>query len=230
MTSVLIIKITLGVIGAVVGVFAAVKIGRGVKKTSELIDKVIKATDDAATKPLSISGAEGLMRQRVKRDFPGFDADYAGQIVRSAIATYFAVLNEGTGADRLRQYCTDALVLEVEAMLDTNTINYEGVKIHSVAMSDYRKHDTEAVITYQAALEYKPPKKMLQQHIYSAKYVYYLTDEGDGELASLRCPYCGAPIRAIGKNKFCEYCGGGLANQEISVERTWKVNKILKLR
>ena len=71
---------------------------------------------------------------------------------------------------------------------------------------------------------------MLQQHIYSAKYVYYLTDEGDGELARLRCPYCGAPIRAIGKNKFCEYCGGGLANQEISVERTWKVNKILKLR
>jgi hypothetical protein len=136
------------------------------------------------------------------------------------------VLNERTGADRLRAYCTEAFVLEVESLIDINSVKYEKLRIHKVAMSDYRKYDTEAVITYQAALEYQPEKKSLQQHVYEAKYVYHLTDEGDGELASLRCPYCGAPMTAIGRNKVCEYCGGELANKEISIERTWKVNKI----
>ena len=230
MTSTLIIQITVGIIIAVTAGFVIYKVSVGVKKAGELVDQIKKATDEAATVPMSISGAEGLMRQRVQRDFPGFDPNYASEIVRSAISTYFAVLNERTGADRLRQYCTDAFVLEVESLIDINAVKYEGLRIHKVAMSDYRKNATEAVITYQAALEYKPEKKSLQQHVYEAKYIYHLTDDGDGELASLRCPYCGAPMTAVGKSKVCEYCGGELANKEISIERTWKVNKIIKSR
>ncbi len=230
MTSALIIKITIWTIVAVTAAFTVYKISVGVKKAGELVDTIKKATDNAATVPMTISGAEGLMRQKVKRDFPGFDADYASEIVTSAIITYFAVLNERTGADRLREYCTEAFVLEVKAMIDINSETYDRVKVHKVAMSDYRKLDSEAVITYQAALEYQPKNKMLQQHVYEAKYVYHLTDDGDRELASLRCPYCGAPMTAIGANKICEYCGGELANREISIERTWKVNKIRKSR
>ena len=79
MTSALIIKITIWTIVAVTAAFTVYKISVGVKKAGELVDTIKKATDNAATVPMTISGAEGLMRQKVKRDFPGFDADYASE-------------------------------------------------------------------------------------------------------------------------------------------------------
>lgn len=214
--------------------FAAVRffraVNQSVRQAKDLMNEIKKATDDNATTPMSISGAEGLLLQKIKRDFPDFDGDVAKEMVRSALAAYFAVRNEKKGFERLEKICTKVLVKEIISLSETNSTFYDRLRIHKAAVSDYRTYGSEAVITYQAALEYQLQGKLLQQHVYEVKLVYYLDENNEGEMASLICPYCGAPITTFGKDMHCEYCGAEVVKGDISVERTWKVNKIVKSR
>ena len=176
--------------------------------------------------PLTLSNNESVMLMRIRKDFPEFNADVAKQTVSGAVAEYFAVLSSGTGIEKLKGVCTAAFVNELDGIVQNGTYRYNDVKLHKTVICDYRKRADEAVITYQTALEYALPNKALSQHICETKYVYYLSQDSDGENASLICQNCGAPISTVGI-KVCEYCG---AQINASVERTWKVNAINKTR
>lgn len=214
-------------------IIAAVAVGRVVNavnrqigKAKSLYDQIQRVTDETAHTPRTLSGSEGLMLMRIKKDFPEFNADVTRQIVSGALTKYFAILNERSGVSQLEDCCTDAFIIELEGLIVNDATVYNNARIHKVVISDYRKIAEEAVITYQAAVEYRREGKELAQYVYEIKYVYYLGENDDGENTSLTCRYCGAPVSTLG-GKVCEYCG---AEIYASVERTWKVNKIYKAR
>lgn len=218
------------IVAAVIVIVGVVKAVAGIKrqigKASRLIDQIQAVTDETSSTPRTLSGSEGLMLMRIKKDFPEFNADVARQIVIGALSKYFAVLNERSGTDRLADCCTDAFIIDLEGQLVNGVRSFSGAKIHKAVISDYRKTFGEAVVTFQAAVEYRPEGKALMQYVYEVKYVYYLSEDNEGENASLICSYCGAPISTVG-TKVCEYCG---AEIQASVERTWKINSICKIR
>ena len=222
MTLVILIFIVLIVVGLIASVTDSIKGNIGQAKS--LIDQISKATEEAAHTPMTISGAEGMYSQRIVRDFPEFNFDVAKQTVTSVLTRYFNVLNTDSSDESLAECCTKSFTGELEARKQMEDILYDKFKIHKVAISDYRKNNDEAVITYQAAVEYQLKNKMMSQHVYNIKYVYFLEYGAEGENVSLKCQNCGAPIDTVGE-KVCPYCGERI---EASVERTWKVNKVEK--
>lgn len=202
------------------------KVTRSINKAKSLINNIQMATEETAHTPRTISGAEGLYVERIKRDFPEFNFDIAKQTALSVLTSYFNVLNTDVSDESMERSCTRSFINELEVRKQMEDILYDKFNVHKIAISDYRKSNEEAVITYQAALEYQLPGKMLAQYVYTVSYVYYLAYGAEGENVSLRCENCGAPIDTLG-DKICPYCGAEIKS---SVERTWKVNKIQKYR
>ena len=221
---IILLAIILAILLGAVYIIHEIKSGLG--SSENLIRQISEATEEAARTPLTISGAEGMYSARIKKDFPEFNFDIASQTVTNVLAKYFNVLNTDISDQELLFSCTKSFVGELEARKQMEDIFYDKFHIHKVAISDYRKTNEEAVITYQAAVEYQLSGKMMSQHVYTIKYVYFLEYGADGENVSLRCQHCGAPIDNVGL-KVCPYCDCAI---EASVERTWKVNKIEKLR
>lgn len=214
-------------LAAVIAVIYLIKYVKSqIRKARKFVDHISAVTEENMRTPLTLSNNESLMLMRIKKDFPEFNADIAKQTVMAAVADYFALLNNGTGIERLRPVCTAAFVNELEGVMINGTQKFNELKCHKTVISDYRKNGEEAVITYQTALEYALENKALSQHIYETKYVYYLSLDNEGENSSLVCKNCGAPIGTL-EEKVCEYCG---AQINASIERTWKVNTIHKTR
>lgn len=205
---------------------AVISAKRRMSQLSGLIGQIQQVTEQTQTTPRTLSGSEGLMLMKIKRDFPEFNEEVARQIVTAALGSYFTVLSERSGTQRLEEYCTDAFISHIEGQIVNGSFGFSQLKIHRTVISDYRRTGSEAVITYQSAVEYAPLGKGLMQYVYELRYVYFLEEDGEGENVSLKCSYCGAPISTVGE-KVCIYCG---AQIEASVERTWRVNDIRKLR
>lgn len=225
-----IIVIILVVCGAAFGIAMAVSVTRFVKgklsRAKSLLEQIEKATEETAYTPRTLTGTESIVRPKILRDFPEFDIEAARQIVTSVLSKYFVILSERTGTAQIEDKCTDAFINELESVLMNESKVYSNSKVHRVVISDYRKRSDEAVITFQAAVQYQFQGKLMTQYVYEVKYIYYLAEGDNGENASLICSHCGAEISTVGA-KVCEYCG---ASVQASVERTWKVNNIIKLR
>lgn len=231
MTFIIICAAAVGVLAAAVAAVTAVRrflisVNRSVRNVSGLLTQIEKVTDDNMHTPKSLSNCESVMLIRIQRDFPEFNVQIARQVVNGTISKYFAVLNDRRGASGLRDTCTDAFVSETEGQIVTNQTRYEDVKIHKTVISDYRRSNEEAVITFQSAIQYRYNDKALMQFVYETHYAYYLSENDAGENVSLICSNCGAEIDTLGV-KICEYCGAEIM---ASVERTWKINKILRTR
>ena len=193
---------------------------------SSLLGQIKAATEETAKTPATLSGSEGLMKIRIAKDFPEFDAEIARKIVTGTLTQYFTILNARSGAEALSAHCTESFVTEPANSLDSVTTTYGGAKVHRAVISDYRKNGEQSTIIWQAAVEYTLPGKMLSQHVYEVRYSYYLAANSDQASESLICNNCGAPVTTLGA-KVCEYCG---AEVIASVERTWKINAITKTR
>ncbi len=200
------------------------------RDAKNLVDQIQKATDETANTPRTLSGVEPLMRSRIAKDFPDFNYNVCKEMIESAVAGYFAVLNAKEGIDKLYKICTPSLINEILGEIDTNKFEYENVRIHKTVISDYRKLNDEAVVTYQSAVGYNRKGKGTMQYVYQSKLVYYLSEDNAGGVETLVCQYCGAPIDVVGEHKVCKYCGGEISIRNVAAERAWKVNDITKLR
>lgn len=66
---------------------------------SSLLGQIKAATEETAKTPATLSGSEGLMKIRIAKDFPEFDAEIARKIVTSTLTQYFTILNARSGAE-----------------------------------------------------------------------------------------------------------------------------------
>ncbi len=225
-TSVIFAIVVLVTVLVVIGtVYAAVRAIRAkLHQASRLISQIQAVTEEAASTPRTISGSEGLMKQRIERDFPEFNVDIARQIVTAALLAYFNSLNQKRLDSNLKDCSTSAFINELEITTQSSSDSFGSPFVHKVVISDYRKASEEAVMTWQAAVQYAFNNRPIAQYVYEVKYVYFLAENAEGENVSLVCENCGAEISVTGA-KICEYCG---AEIKASVERTWKINKIIK--
>lgn len=223
-TALVVLVIVVVVIFAIKAAAEAIK--RKLRSASRILNQIQAATEETARTPATLSGSEGLMKIRIAKDFPEFDAEIARKIVTGTLTQYFTILNARSGAEALSAHCTESFVTEMANSLDSVTTTYGGAKVHRAVISDYRKNGEQSTIIWQAAVEYTLPGKMLSQHVYEVRYSYYLAANSDQASESLICDNCGAPVTTLGA-KVCEYCG---AEVIASVERTWKINAITKTR
>lgn len=198
------------------------KIRAAVRPYGQILQAIKDADDSQMRTPKSLSGTEPVHRDKLNKDFPEMNIDVAKTIISNFLSEYFAALSDGN-IDRIKEDCSSQLCDKIIANAKTNRITYSDVKVHRVVVSDYKKNNKEATITFQAAVQYVSSRtKKISQEKYLVLYSYYLDYGDEGENASLVCPYCGAPIDTIGM-KVCPYCDNAI---EASIVRTWKITDV----
>ncbi len=181
---------------------AALRVGN---LASVLTSIVKKADFEAETTPKSLSSAEPLLMDRIKRDFP----EYNPELIRQRVMKDTRLFYESARAheclyadgisDQLRERLTSFLPPDVSG----------SIQVYKAALSAYDDASADRVLTFQASASFKDPAGVTRQRRLVLKYLAaWSTDTMTGVKRS-NCPNCGAPVPVVG-SKVCQYCGTAL--------------------
>lgn len=193
----------------------------------DILSAVKQADAAQMSTPKSLSGTEPVYRDMILKDFPEFGIELARSYIKGFLPEYFNALSSGDFLG-IRDNCTSQFVDSLQSGIDSKRLEgakpneYSAVKVHKVVISGYKRTNEEAIVTFDAAVEYRIGEK-LSQHKYKILYVYFLQFGSKGENESLKCQNCGAPISSVGE-KVCPACGEAI---EASIERTWKIADVI---
>lgn len=177
------------------------------------------------------------------RDFPDFSwAQFRVKAENMLTAALYAI-SEGS-MSRLASDTAESVKNEIRTRIEENSFSqinehYEDITIHQTEISNYRHESGKCIITIQSAVGYKYYKeqngKLLdgsKERKTQTKYNIELVYVQDAEKLTFdnaygtRCPHCGAPVKGIGRNFICEYCGSGVAPINIKV---WSLHKFYEV-
>ena len=181
---------------------AALKVGN----LASVLSGIIKKADfEATATPKSLSSAEPLLMDRIKRDFPEYNPELIRQRVAKDARTFYMSAKAGTClyADGV----SDQLRERLESFLPPDVAG--DIQVHKVALAAYDDASADRVLTFQAAASFKDPSGVTRQRRLILKYLAaWSTDTLTGVKRS-NCPNCGAPVPVVG-SKVCQYCGTAL--------------------
>ena len=181
---------------------AALKVGN---LASVLSGAIKKADLEAETTPKSLSSAEPLLMDRIRRDFPEYNPELIRQRVTEDAKTFYESAQTGKClytdgvSDQLRERLSSYLPPDVA----------QDIRIHKVALAAYDDASQDRVLTFQAAASYKDPAGVTRQRRLVLKYLAAWSTDTESGVKKANCPNCGAPIPAVGA-KVCQYCGTAL--------------------
>lgn len=181
---------------------AARKVGN---LASTVTDVLKKADYEAETTPKSLSSAEPLLMDRIRRDFPEYNPELIRQRVMRDAKTFYESARAGKClyadgvSDQLKERLTSSLPPDVSG----------DIHIHKVALSAYDDRSEDRVLTFQAAASFKDPAGTTRQRRLILKYLAAWSTDTMTGVKKANCPNCGAPIPAVG-SKVCKYCGTAL--------------------
>ena len=181
---------------------AALKVGN----LASMLTGVLKKADlEAEASPKSLSSAEPLLMDRIKRDFPEYNPELVRQRVVKDAKTFYESAQAGRClytdgvSDQLKERLPSYLPPDVD----------RDIRVHKAALSAYDDASTDRVLTFQAAVSFKDPSNVTRQRRLILKYLAaWSTDTVTGVKRS-NCPNCGAPVPVVGA-KVCQYCGTAL--------------------
>lgn len=181
---------------------AALRVGN----LASLLTGVLKKADlEAETTPKSLSSAEPLLMDRIRRDFPEYNPELIRQRVMKDARTFYESAQAGRClyadgiSDQLRERLPSYLPPDVAG----------SIQVHKAALSAYDDASADRVLTFQAAAAFKDPEGVTRQRRLILKYLAaWSTDTVTGVKRS-NCPNCGAPVPVVGA-KICQYCGTAL--------------------
>ena len=181
---------------------AALRVGN----LASVLSGVIKKADfEAETTPKSLSSAEPLLMDRIKRDFPEYNPELIRQRVVKDTKTFYESAKAGTClyadgiSDQLRERLPSFLPPDVAG----------NIRVHKAALAAYDDASQDRVLTFQAAASFNDPSGVTRQRRLILKYLAaWSTDTMTGVKRS-NCPNCGAPVPVVG-SKVCQYCGTAL--------------------
>ena len=181
---------------------AALKVGN----LASVLSGIIKKADfEAATTPKSLSSAEPLLMDRIKRDFPEYNPELIRQRVAKDAKTFYE--SAQAGKCLYTDGISDQLRERLESYLPPNVAG--GIQIHKVALAAYDDASADRVLTFQAAAAFRDSAGTTRQRRLVLKYLAaWSTDTMTGVKRS-NCPNCGAPVPIVG-SKVCQYCGTAL--------------------
>lgn len=192
--------------GALVALRYVVRAARKVGNLASVLSGVIQKADfEAETTPKSLSSAEPLLLDRIRRDFPEYNPELIRQRVMKDAKTFYESARAGRClygdgvSDQLKERLTSYLPSDVAG----------DVQVHKVALSAYDDASQDRVLTFQAAAAFKDGAGVIRQRRLVLKYLAaWSTDTVTGVKRS-NCPNCGAPVPVVG-SKVCQYCGSAL--------------------
>ena len=194
-------------VGAVLAALRyVVRAARKVGNLASVLSGIIKKADfEAETTPKSLSSAEPLLMDRIKRDFPEYNPELIRQRVMKDARTFYMSAQAGTClyadgiSDQLRERLKSVLPPDVAG----------SIQVHKVALAAYDDASQDRVLTFQAATAFRDRAGATRQRRLILKYLAaWSTDTVTGVKRS-NCPNCGAPIPTVGA-KVCQYCGSAL--------------------
>ena len=172
---------------------------------STVTDIVKKADYEAETTPKSLSSAEPLLLDRIRRDFPEYNPELIRQRVLKDAKTFYESAQAGRClyadgiSDQLKERLPSCLPPDV----------FGGIQVHKAVLSAYDDASRDRVLTFQAAVSFKDPSNVTRQRRLILTYLAaWSTDTVTGVKRS-NCPNCGAPVPVVGA-KVCQYCGTAL--------------------
>ncbi len=166
--------------------------------------------------PRTVFGATSIYLPRITADFPDYHNEEAITAVKKLIFEYLAIRYEGQ--ESFSDSNTDP---GLERMVDRSpghTITDE--KVHAAAISDYRKTNEYATVTYQASVGYRLDAKPVEER-YAVKYTLKLT-ENDVAAKLLVCPRCGGTFGSTAE-KECPFCGSPVIRDTVL---SWRFTSI----
>ena len=181
---------------------AALKVGN---LASTLTGIISKADLEAETTPKSLSSAEPLLMDRIKRDFP----EYNPELIRQRVARDAKTFYESAQAGKCLygDGVSDQLKERLESFLPPDVAG--DIRVHKVALSAYDDASADRVLTFQAAVAFRDSGGVTRQRRLILTYLAaWSTDTVTGVKRS-NCPNCGAPVPTVG-SKVCQYCGSAL--------------------
>ncbi len=192
--------------GAIVALRAIVRSATKVGRLASTVTDIIKKADyEAENTPKSLSSAEPLLLNRIKRDFPEYNPELIRQRVTKDARTFYESAQAGKClyADGI----SDQLRERLESFLPPDVAG--DIRIHKVALAAYDDVSEDRVLTFQAAAAFKDPAGVTRQRRLILKYLAAWATDTENGVRKANCPNCGAPIPAVG-SKVCSYCGTAL--------------------
>ena len=181
---------------------AALKVGN----LASMLAGVLKKADlEAETTPKSLSSAEPLLMDRIKRDFPEYNPELIRQRVMKDAKTFYESARAGRClyADGI----SDQLCERLPSFLPPDVSG--DIRVHKVALSAYDDSSQDRVLTFQAATAFRDSAGTLRQRRLVLKYLAAWSTDTVTGVKRANCPNCGAPVPVVGA-KVCQYCGTAL--------------------
>ena len=172
---------------------------------SVLTNAIKKADLEASTTPKSLSSAEPLLMDRIRRDFPEYNPELIRQRVMKDARTFYESAQAGKClyadgiSDQLRDRLASCLPPDVAG----------SIQVHKVALAAYDDASADRVLTFQAAAAFKDPAGTTRQRRLILKYLAAWSTDTMTGVKKANCPNCGAPVPIVGA-KVCQYCGTAL--------------------
>ena len=181
---------------------AAMRVGSLV---SALTSVIKKADLEAETTPKSLSSAEPLLMDRIKRDFPEYNPELIRQRVAKDAKTFYE--SARAGKCLYTDGISDQLRERLESYLPPDVAR--SIQVHKVALAAYDDVSADRVLTFQAAAAFKDTANVTRQRRLILKYLAAWSTDTMTGVKRANCPNCGAPVPVVG-SKVCQYCGTAL--------------------
>ena len=195
--------------------------------TSDLKEAIDKSELTASETPKTVYSVQSVFERQTYKDFPGISISTLKAETESAIREIFKGIEEKNPKISKNEYINKYIADKIEK---NKEISFEDLKFHNTVINMYNRNSIEATITMQSSFEYwkitNNKRKKIQDRL-KISFIYVIDENAFGEgirALSLKCPNCGAPIKIVGENKYCEYCGAGV--KEIAVTKVWILNRI----
>ena len=192
--------------GALVALRYVARAALRVGNLASVLSGIIKKADfEAETTPKSLSSAEPLLLDRIKRDFP----EYNHELIRQRVMKDTRMFYESAQAGKClySDGISDQLKERLPSFLPPDVAG--DIRVHKVALAAYDDASEDRVLTFQAAAAFRDGAGVIRQRRLILKYLAaWSTDTMTGVKRS-NCPNCGAPVPIVG-SKVCQYCGSAL--------------------
>ena len=196
-----------------------------------------QAEIDVSMRPKSVSAMTRVFEPQITRDFKDFVWEEFRDKAQNMLKMSLLAIASGN-LEKISENVAD----DVKAMIinkiqeDENQgyrTHYDNIIIHRTEISNYKKVAGKCIITIQSAVEYtyyvtdssgkvvKGRNDLKKQTKYNMELMYIQDAEianraGDGNVLGNACPFCGAPLVALG-DMMHEYCGAKFTPINIKV-------------
>ena len=173
--------------GALVALRYVARAALRVGNLASVLSGIIKKADfEAETTPKSLSSAEPLLLDRIKRDFP----EYNPELIRQRVMKDTRMFYESAQAGKClySDGISDQLKERLPSFLPPDVAG--DIRVHKVALAAYDDASEDRVLTFQAAAAFRDGAGVIRQRRLILKYLAaWSTDTMTGVKRS-NCPNC----------------------------------------